>query len=163
MIIFLRGRQNFPKTRLRPRGTFTTPVVRHSIYSMWMVYFSAVGPHSPRIFNPGCFRGAVRAMLKVLTRCVDLIIFEEGCGWPQNARATDSPNPLHFAGRLQVLIAGFGVEAMTFTAKAKVEDTAHVARAGKLRSDDPHSADAIAQGYRASHDAGFAARDVCPL
>ena len=42
--------QNFPETRLRRRGTLTTPGVRHSIYSMWMVCFSAVGPNSPRIF-----------------------------------------------------------------------------------------------------------------
>jgi hypothetical protein len=33
------------------------------------------------------------------------------------ARAADAPNPLHRAGRLQELIVGFGVEAMTFTAK----------------------------------------------
>jgi len=62
------------------------------------------------------------------------------------ARAADSPNPLHHAGRLQELIAGFGVEAMTFVAKPKVEDTAHqwLARAN-LDPDDPHSADTIAQ------------------
>jgi len=42
--------QTFPETHLRPSGSLTTPVVRHSIYSMWMVYFSAVGPNSPRIF-----------------------------------------------------------------------------------------------------------------
>jgi hypothetical protein len=62
------------------------------------------------------------------------------------AGAADAPNPLHHAGRLQELIAGFGVEAMTFTAKPKVEDTAHqwLARAN-LDPDDPHSADTVAQ------------------
>jgi hypothetical protein len=44
------------------------------------------------------------------------------------------------------LIAAFGVEAMTFTTKPKVEDTAHqwLARAN-LDPDDPHSADTVAQ------------------
>jgi hypothetical protein len=47
---------------------------------------------------------------------------------------------------LQKLIAEFGIEAMTFTAKPKVEDTAHqwLARAN-LNPDDPHSADTVAQ------------------
>src|SRR5580704_4225879 len=67
--------QNFPETRLRPRGTLTTPGMHHSTYSMWMVSFSAVGPNSPRNFahfckNPGCFRGAVRGMLKFLNRTI---------------------------------------------------------------------------------------------
>ena len=64
----------------------------------------------------------------------------------KHARAAEAPNPLHHAGRMQELIAGFGVEAMGFTAKPKVEDTAHqwLARAN-LDPDDPHSADTIAQ------------------
>ncbi len=63
----------------------------------------------------------------------------------QHARAAGAPNPLHYAGRLQELIAGFGVEAMGFTAKPKVEDTAHqwLARAN-LDPDDPRSADTVA-------------------
>ncbi|MGH6801107.1 MAG: DUF2786 domain-containing protein, partial [Methylocella sp.] len=62
------------------------------------------------------------------------------------ARAAAAPNPLHHAGRLQELIAGFGVEAMGFTAKPKVEDTVHqwLARAN-LDPDDPRSADIVAQ------------------
>jgi hypothetical protein len=47
--------------------------------------------------------------------------------------------------RLQDLIARLGVEAMTFTAKPNVEDTAHqwLARAN-LDPDDPRTADTIA-------------------
>ncbi|MGH6852910.1 MAG: hypothetical protein ACREDJ_06905, partial [Methylocella sp.] len=62
------------------------------------------------------------------------------------ARAAGAPNPLRHAGRLAELIAGFGVEAMEFTAKPKVEDTARqwLARAN-LDPDDPRSADAVAQ------------------
>ncbi|MGH6837590.1 MAG: hypothetical protein ACREDT_02075 [Methylocella sp.] len=54
------------------------------------------------------------------------------------ARAAAAPNPLRHAGRLQKLIAGFGVEAMGYTAKPKVEDTARqwLARAN-LDPDDP--------------------------
>ena len=53
---------------------------------------------------------------------------------------------MHHAERLQELIAEFGVEAMTFTATPKVEDTAHqwLARAN-LDPEDPHSADTVAQ------------------
>ncbi len=64
----------------------------------------------------------------------------------KRAKAGGAPDPLHHAGRLQELIAAFGVEAMAFTAKPKVEDTAHqwLARAN-LDPDDPHSADTVAQ------------------
>ncbi len=63
----------------------------------------------------------------------------------RRARAAAAPNPLHHAGRLQDLIARLGVEAMTFTAKPKVEDTAHqwLARAN-LDPGDPRTADSIA-------------------
>jgi len=63
-----------------------------------------------------------------------------------HARAAGAPNPLHHAVRLQELIAGFGVEAMGFTAKPKVEDTARqwLARAN-LDPDDPRGADTVAQ------------------
>ena len=64
----------------------------------------------------------------------------------KRAKAAEVPDPLHHAGRLQELIAAFGVEAMAFTAKPKVEDTAHqwLARAN-LGPNDPHSADTVAQ------------------
>ncbi|MGH6835256.1 MAG: DUF2786 domain-containing protein [Methylocella sp.] len=64
----------------------------------------------------------------------------------KGARAANVPNPLHHAVRLQELIARFGVEAMGFTVKPKVEDTAHqwLARAN-LDQGDPHSADTVAQ------------------
>jgi Protein of unknown function (DUF2786) len=64
----------------------------------------------------------------------------------KRAKAAEAPDPLHRARRLQELIAEFGVEAMVFTAKPKVEDTAHqwLARAN-LDPDDPHSADTVAQ------------------
>jgi hypothetical protein len=64
----------------------------------------------------------------------------------KRAKAAEAENPLHPAGRLLELIAAFGVEAMTFTAKPKVEDIAHqwLARAN-LDPDDPHSADTVAQ------------------
>ena len=63
-----------------------------------------------------------------------------------SARAAGAPNPLRHAGRLQELIAGFGVEAMGFTAKPRVEDTAHqwLARAN-LNPNDPGSTDTVAQ------------------
>jgi len=68
--------------------------------------------------------------------------FEEG---RKCAKAAGAPDPLHHVRRLLELIAAFGVEAMTFTAKPKVEDTAHqwLARA-PLDSDDPHSAGTVA-------------------
>jgi hypothetical protein len=64
----------------------------------------------------------------------------------KRAKAAEAPDPLHHARRLQELISEFGVEAMVFTAKPKVEDTAHqwLARAN-LDPDDPHSADTVAQ------------------
>jgi Protein of unknown function (DUF2786) len=64
----------------------------------------------------------------------------------KRAKAAEAPDPLHHARRLQELIAEFGVEAMTFTAKPKVEDTAHqwLARAN-LDPDDPDSADTVAR------------------
>jgi hypothetical protein len=63
----------------------------------------------------------------------------------KRARAADESNPLHQAGRLQELVARFGVEAMTFTAKPKVADTARqwLARAN-LDPDDPLSGDTVA-------------------
>lgn len=42
--------RNFPETRFRPRGTLAMPVVRHEIYSIWKICFSAIDPKSPRIF-----------------------------------------------------------------------------------------------------------------
>jgi hypothetical protein len=64
----------------------------------------------------------------------------------KRAKAAEAPDPLHHAGRLQELIAEFGIEAIAFTAKPKAEDTAHqwLARAN-LGPDDPHSADTVAQ------------------
>ena len=64
----------------------------------------------------------------------------------KRAKAAEAPDPLHHARRLQELISEFGVEAMVFTAKPKVEDTVHqwLARAN-LDPDDPHSADTVAQ------------------
>ena len=64
----------------------------------------------------------------------------------KRAKAAGVEDPLPQAGRLQELIVGFGVEAMSFTAKPKVEDTAHqwLARAN-LDPDDPRSADTVAQ------------------
>ncbi len=61
--------QNFPDTRFRPRGILAMPVVRHEIYSIWKIYFSAIGPKSPRIFAeflqlPCRFRAADRKMRK---------------------------------------------------------------------------------------------------
>jgi hypothetical protein len=41
------------------------------------------------------------------------------------AKAAEAPDPLHHARRAQELIAEFGVEAVTFTAKPKAEDTTH--------------------------------------
>jgi len=63
----------------------------------------------------------------------------------KRAKAAGAPDPLHHVRRLLELIAAFGVEAMTFTAKPKVEDTAHqwLARA-PFDSDDPHSAGTVA-------------------
>jgi hypothetical protein len=64
----------------------------------------------------------------------------------KRAKAAGAPDPLHDARRLQELIAAFGVEAMTFPAKPKVEDTAHqwLARAN-LDPDDPRSSNTVAQ------------------
>jgi len=64
----------------------------------------------------------------------------------KRAKAAGAPDLLHHAKRLQKLIAELGVEAMTFTAKPKVEDTTNqwLARAN-LDPDDPHSADTVAQ------------------
>jgi hypothetical protein len=76
----------------------------------------------------------------------------------KRAKAAGAPDLLHHAKRLQKLIAELGVEAMTFTAKPKVEDTANqwLARAN-LDPDDPHSADTVAQALmRAFELATFA-------
>ena len=64
----------------------------------------------------------------------------------KRAKAAETEDPLHHARRLLVLISEFGVEAMTFTTKPKVEDTAHqwLARAN-LDPHDPQSADSVAQ------------------
>lgn len=76
----------------------------------------------------------------------------------KRAKAAEVPDPLNYAKRLQGLIAEFCVEAMSFTARAKVEETAHqwLARAD-LDPDDPNGVNAVAEAYlRALELATFA-------
>jgi hypothetical protein len=43
----------------------------------------------------------------------------------KRAKAAGAPDPLHHVRCMLELIAGIGVEAMTFAAKSKMEDIAH--------------------------------------
>lgn len=76
----------------------------------------------------------------------------------KRAKAAEAPDPVHYARSLQDLIAELCVEAMSFTARSKVEETAHqwLGRAN-LDPDDPRSVDAVAEAFlRALELATFA-------
>jgi hypothetical protein len=79
----------------------------------------------------------------------------------RSARAAAAPNPLRHAGRLQELIAGFGVEAMGFTVKPKVEDTARAgSETGERRNAVNSFQTGLSQGIGGKLKAMKAERDA---
>ena len=76
----------------------------------------------------------------------------------KRAKTAEEPDALRYARRLQELIAELCVEAMSFAARSKAEETAHqwLGRAD-LDPDDPRSVDAVAEALlRALEIATFA-------
>ncbi|WP_026608146.1 hypothetical protein [Methylocapsa acidiphila] len=76
----------------------------------------------------------------------------------KRAKTAEAQDPLQYARRLEELIAELCVEAMSFAARSKVEETAYQWLGGPdLDPDDPRSVDAVAEALlRALEIATFA-------